>query len=75
MQTLIMGASKSNDMREYGWGYEAMRAWISKMDSHKGDRDVIEASVNQELPHCASIRKTLWKILSIINKVSPDRLK
>ena len=46
MQTLIMGASKSNDMREYGWGYEAMRAWISKMDSHKGDRDVIEANVN-----------------------------
>ena len=30
--------------------------------------------MNAEQPHCHSIRKTFWKILSIINKVSPDRL-
>lgn len=75
METLIMGAAKSSDMREYGWGYEAVRVWVAKMDSHKGDREMIETSVNEEMPHCTSIRKTLWKILAILNKVSPDRLK
>ena len=52
-----------------------MRVWIAKMDSHKGDREVTELAVNQELPHCTSIRESLWKVLSILNKVSPERLQ
>lgn len=74
MQDLIMGATKSSDMRQYGWGYEAVRVWVAKMDSYKGDREITETDVNKEQPHSAYIRKTFWKVLSLINRVSVKRL-
>ena len=57
---------KGSGVKEYGWGWEALRLWTARHDNYLGDRSVDEDTVKNEMALGLSIRKTLWEMMGVM---------
>lgn len=68
---MIMGAYKTNDQRQYGYGFDAFRLWVAKKDNEKGDRVIKELDITAETSNANFLRKCYWQLLSYIKHINP----
>lgn len=72
VETMILGAYKANDTRQYGYGFDAFRLWVAKKDDEKGDRILKEIDITAETTNATFLRKCYWQIISYLKHINPS---